>query len=127
MVSDEQKRLKDGMPKGRIAADFKVRGSKGNNKNGVCKDAERQRVRGLESPSVFKSPSSRRPYGLTDSYSTGLKTRGYLNSRLSDAFSVYCHAELVSASHCEPFLVLLRGQILKQVIRLLSSKTSYIF
>ena len=26
-----------------------------------------------------------------------------------------CHAELVSASHCEPFLVLLRGQILKQV------------
>ena len=27
----------------------------------------------------------------------------------------YCHAELVSASHREPFLVLLRGQILKQV------------
>ena len=26
-----------------------------------------------------------------------------------------CHAELVSASHREPFLVLLRGQILKQV------------
>ena len=25
------------------------------------------------------------------------------------------HAELVSASHCEPLLVLLRGQILKQV------------
>ena len=29
--------------------------------------------------------------------------------------SLYCHAELVSASHREPFLVLLRGQILKQV------------
>ena len=29
--------------------------------------------------------------------------------------NVMCHAELVSASHCEPFLVLLRGQILKQV------------
>jgi hypothetical protein len=26
-----------------------------------------------------------------------------------------CHAELVSASHREPLLVLLRGQILKQV------------
>ena len=37
------------------------------------------------------------------------------------------HAELVSASHREPFLVLLRGQILKRVIRLRSSKTSYIF
>ena len=29
--------------------------------------------------------------------------------------SSYCHAELVSASHCEPFLFLLRGQILKRV------------
>ena len=46
-----------------------------------------------------------------------------------------CHAELVSASHCESwlsfspraFLVFLRGQILKQVIRLRSSKTSFIF
>ena len=27
----------------------------------------------------------------------------------------YCHAELVSASHREPLLVLLRGQILKRV------------
>ena len=37
------------------------------------------------------------------------------------------HAELVSASHRKPFFVLLRGQILKRVIRLRSSKTSYIF
>ena len=29
--------------------------------------------------------------------------------------NVMCHAELVSASHCEPLLILLRGQILKQV------------
>ena len=29
----------------------------------------------------------------------------------------YCHAELVSASHREPFLVLLRGQILKFAIK----------
>ena len=29
--------------------------------------------------------------------------------------SSYCHAELVSASDCEPFLFLLRGQILKRV------------
>ena len=29
--------------------------------------------------------------------------------------SLYCHAELVSASHREPLLVLVRGQILKQV------------
>jgi hypothetical protein len=54
--------------------------------NGVCKDAERQRVRGLESPSVFKPRLSD---GL--SYegfmpSTGLKTRGYLTSRLSDGY-----------------------------------------
>ena len=37
---------------------------------------------------------------------------------LSDAtfhFSFCCHAELVSASHREPFLVFLRGQILKRV------------
>ena len=27
----------------------------------------------------------------------------------------YCHAELVLASHCEPFLHFLRGQILKRV------------
>ena len=30
-------------------------------------------------------------------------------------FSFCCHAELVSASHREPFLVFLRGQILKRV------------
>ena len=49
--------------------------------------------------------------------STDLKVRGYWPSasRLSDAFSLYCHAELVSASHSEPFLVFLRGQILKRV------------
>ena len=35
-----------------------------------------------------------------------LQRRGYKALR---------HAELVSASHCEPLLVLLRGQILKQV------------
>ena len=33
----------------------------------------------------------------------------------------------ISASHRAPFLVVLRGQILKHVIRLRSSKTSYIF
>ena len=56
------------------------------NKNGVCKDAERQRGWGLESLSVLKIPV------FTDGLncegfmpSTGLKTRGYLNSRLSDA------------------------------------------
>ena len=75
------------MPKGRIAAGSLTRGNKKEEKkNGVCKDAERQRVRGLESPSVFKPRLSD---GL--SYegfmpSTGLKTRGYLTSRLSDEY-----------------------------------------
>ncbi|MBR5774679.1 MAG: hypothetical protein IKY42_00255, partial [Bacteroidaceae bacterium] len=35
--------------------------------------------------------------------------------------------ELVSGSHREPSLIHLRGQMLKQVIRLRSSKTSFIF
>ena len=33
----------------------------------------------------------------------------------------------ISASHREPFLVFLRGQILNLVIRIRSSKTSFIF
>ena len=40
----------------RIAAGSWTRGKKGKNKNGVWKDAERQRLRGLKSPSVLKSP-----------------------------------------------------------------------
>ena len=51
----KRKRLKDGMPKGRIAADLSPWKQK-RRRNGVCKDAERQRGRGLKSPSVLKSP-----------------------------------------------------------------------
>ena len=32
------------------------------------------------------------------------------------------HAELVSASHCEPYLVLLRGQILKFAVERVQSR-----
>ena len=54
--------------------------------NGVCKDAERQRVRGLERPSIFKPRLSDGPSYEGFMPSTGLKTRGYLTSRLSDGY-----------------------------------------
>ena len=53
------RRLKDAMPKANsrgLLSPWKQK----RRRNGVCKDAERQRVRGLKSPSVLKSPSSRR-------------------------------------------------------------------
>ena len=51
----ERKRLKDAKPKANSRG-LLVRGNEKKNKNGVCKDAERQRARGLESPTVLKSP-----------------------------------------------------------------------
>ena len=50
-------------------------------------DAGRQRVQGHESPSVFISPSFRRPWCMGRLYTTDLKVRGYLYSRLPDEFS----------------------------------------
>ena len=55
--------------------------------NRRLEDAGRQRVQGHESPSVFISPSFRRPWCMGRLYTTDLKVRGYLNSRLPDEFS----------------------------------------
>ena len=49
-------RLKDAKPKANSRGLLSPWKQKRRIKNGVCKDAERQRVRGLKSPSVLKSP-----------------------------------------------------------------------
>ena len=52
----ERKRLKDAKPKANSRGLLSPWKQKRRIENGVCEDAERQRVRGLESPSVLKSP-----------------------------------------------------------------------
>ena len=72
----------------RIAAGSWTRGIKVASSKRRLEDAERQPIRGLKSPSVFISPSFRRPWCMDRSYTTDLKVRGYLSSRLPDAFNL---------------------------------------